>query len=72
MLEALSAGVPVVCSDLAQVRSAFGDAVAYADGDVGNAVTGVLDGGVDVELVDQFRWERTVEATTAVLESLDD
>ena len=72
VIEALSVGVPVVSSDLPQVRAAFEDALTYFHGDVGNAVIDALDGGVEVELGERFRWERTMKDTTAALKLIAD
>ena len=74
IMEALSSGVPVVSSDLPQVRSAFGETIAYVesgDGSVfGNQICSVLDRSSDVTLDSAFQWERTVEETTAALQTL--
>ncbi|MFP8953849.1 glycosyltransferase family 4 protein [Natrialbaceae archaeon A-arb3/5] len=74
IMEALSAGVPVVSSALPQVRSAFGDDVAYAPiGDVDAFVDRMLESlseSEDVGLGAEFSWERTVTETTAALASL--
>ena len=75
IMEALASGVGVVCSDLAHLRSAFGDAVRYVDPD---QPAGALAEAIGVELAadraagldDSFRWERTVAETTEVLASL--
>ncbi|MCU4926460.1 glycosyltransferase family 4 protein [Halobacteria archaeon AArc-dxtr1] len=74
IMEALSTGVPVVSSALPQVRSAFGDAVAYAPiGDVdafADRIREAVSGGEGGELGAAFRWERTVAETTAALEAI--
>jgi len=74
IMEALASGVSVVSSDLPQVRSAFGDKLAYAK--PGN----VEDFTESIELAfstqstgalgEQFNWKQTVAETTSKLESI--
>ncbi|APX96591.1 glycosyltransferase family 4 protein [Natronorubrum daqingense] len=74
IMEALSTGVPVVSSDLPQVRSTFGDSVTYVSEVTPEAVARrirrKLEGETTPTLDDAFRWERTVEETTEVLVEL--
>jgi len=74
IMEALSTGVPVVSSDLSQVRSAFGRSVEYVEtGDSTvfcDRMCAVLDRFSAVELDSVFQWERTVKETTAALQTL--
>ncbi|MFC4990430.1 glycosyltransferase family 4 protein [Saliphagus infecundisoli] len=74
IMEALSAGVQVVSSDLPQIRSAFGDSVAYAsEGEVavfGDQLLNTLNESPNPSLHDEFGWQQTVEETTRVLERL--
>ncbi|ELZ03353.1 glycosyltransferase family 4 protein [Natrialba aegyptia] len=74
IMESLSAGVPVVCSELPQVRSAFGDTIAYESIDTvdafGAQILELLKQSPDPELDSQFRWEQTVDETTAALERI--
>lgn len=76
VMEALAAGTPVVSSDLPQVRDAFGDAISYAPIDDAETFASQaiesLDGSGSSTLDEQYRWDRTVEQTTKVLESLVD
>lgn len=76
IIEALSSGVPVVSTDLAQVRSAFGDSIAYAPvGDVealADQIRETLAAGPEPTLDARFNWERTVAETTTALESVVD
>jgi len=76
IMEALSAGVAVVSSDLPQVRAAFGEEVEYVDGGdagvVGEAICERLDSGQSTALVSTFQWERTVEETTKELKAIVD
>lgn len=71
IIEALSTGVPVVCSDLSQVRSAFGESVTYVDGGDATKVSDAVRESVDDErstLNAMFQWEQTVRETTERLE----
>lgn len=71
VMEALSADVPAVCSDLPHVRSAFGDSVAYVreEDEFGNQLISVLEHeGDSPGLNERFSWERTVTETTAAVE----
>jgi len=72
IMEALSTGVPVVSSDLPQVRSAFGDSIVYVPGEdpdaLAEAIRETLAGRREIDLDGQFSWERTVDETTAALE----
>lgn len=74
VMEALSSGVPVVCSDLMHVRSAFGEEVRYAEcGDVKEfikKIKSVLETKQSASLDTRFRWEQTVEETTRNLEGV--
>ncbi|ADD03729.1 putative glycosyltransferase, type 1 [Natrialba magadii ATCC 43099] len=74
IMEALAAEVPVVSSDLPQVRAAFGDDVAYAPQEDANAfseqVRAILESKTNPQLHEQFSWERTVTETTAALNQL--
>lgn len=74
IMEALSSGVPVVSSYLPQVRSAFGEAVAYVgseDGaEFGDRISDVLNRSSAVELDSAFQWEKTINETTAALQTL--
>lgn len=72
VMEALASGVSVVCSDLAPVNSTFGEAVTYVDGEDPAAVRdGILATIGSIDGLDQrFRWERTVEQTTILMEGL--
>ncbi|WP_114576270.1 glycosyltransferase family 4 protein [Saliphagus sp. LR7] len=71
IMEALSAGVRVVSSDLPQVRSAFSDTVAYAPTDdsstFGSQLLAELSNSRSPSLGEEFSWHRTVEETTAEL-----
>ena len=73
IMEALSSGVPVVSSDLPQIRSAFGEVVAYVgSGDrvaFGERLCDVLDRSTTDSLDSAFQWKRTVEETTTALQS---
>ncbi len=75
IMESLSAGVPVVCSKLSQVQSAFGDNVAYAstnDADsFGDQMLEVLEMDIHPGLASQHSWEKTVIETTMMLEDMD-
>ena len=74
VMEGLSTGAPVVCSNLEHVRSAFGEAVTYFD--EGNsqmlteAMSRELSSRQEVALDEGFRWRKTVEETTARLREL--
>lgn len=74
VMEALAAEVPVVCSDLPQVREAFGDRLTYVTDAHGSAfaakVEEVLAHSESPTLDDHYRWEKTVEETTDQLEYL--
>lgn len=74
IMEALSSGVPVVSSDLPQIRSAFGDSINYVspvDSDaLAEQITKVIQDNKVPTLSDRFRWEQTVDDVTAVLEEL--
>ncbi|WP_137288216.1 glycosyltransferase family 4 protein [Natronorubrum halophilum] len=76
IMEALASGVSVVSSDLPQVRSAFGDSVAYVPGSdpdlLGERIAEALVDGGDSSLGAEFSWERTVAETTSALESVVD
>lgn len=76
IMEALSAGVPVVSSDLPQVRSAFDESVTYvAEEDAAGfseKICKTLSAATEPELNARFSWERTVEETTAALARLVD
>jgi len=72
VMEALSSGVPVVSSDLPQVRSAFGDDVEYADENkisFSNAICRVCSKQT-VSLDSTFQWTQTVKRTTKLLKQL--
>jgi len=71
IMEALSSGLPVVCSELPQVRSAFGNSAAYVSEEnaFGKQLLDVLGSDGDLTRVDeQFSWEQTVAETTASLD----
>jgi glycosyltransferase involved in cell wall biosynthesis len=74
IVEALSSGVPVVSSGLPQVRSAFGETVAYAKSGDSTAFSDQICDELEqsaVSILDStFQWERTVEKTTSNLESV--
>ncbi|MFC7135287.1 MULTISPECIES: glycosyltransferase family 4 protein [Salinibaculum] len=73
VMEALSSGLPVVSSELPQIRSAFGDTVTYVPEEdaFGERLADVLDGDRERSTLDeQFSWDRTVEETTRALEEL--
>lgn len=76
VMEALSTGVPTVCSDLPHVRSAFGKAVSYFDcgavGELAEEIESSLGKEEVVGLDDQFSWKRTVRETTKKLEDVID
>ncbi|ELY45578.1 glycosyltransferase family 4 protein [Natronorubrum sulfidifaciens] len=70
IMEALSAELSVVSSELVQVQSAFGDAVTYvpeAEAFGGQLVDVLNDGRKRSGLNEQFCWARTVEETTTVV-----
>jgi glycosyltransferase involved in cell wall biosynthesis len=76
VLEAMASGVGVVVSDLEQVAPVVGDSgVTMPVGDIAGFVEGletVLDGEVAdprAQIEGQFNWAKTVERTTAILES---
>ena len=74
IMEALASGVSVVSSDLDQVRSAFGDELAYAkSGDVEDFTEGIelaFSTQSTGALGKQFNWKQTVAETTSKLESI--
>ncbi|MFC6722083.1 glycosyltransferase family 4 protein [Halobacteriaceae archaeon SHR40] len=74
VMEALSSDVPVVNSDLSQVRSAFGEHVAYFDcGDVASLAEKIrltFETVQEPHLKSRFNWKSTVEETTTVLEEI--
>ena len=75
IMEALSSGVSVVSSDLPQVRSAFGDDVAYVDGGNSLAVADAIRERLDSlgsTLDSTFQWEQTVRESTKALEAIVD
>lgn len=75
IMEALASGVPVVSSNLSQVRSAFGDDVKYVDGVDATAVGKAICEGIDnsgSSLESTFRWDRTVRETTEQLSAIID
>lgn len=76
IMEALSSGVPVVSSDLPQVRSAFGDAIAYAPtGDAeafADRLREALAAEATPDLDPRFAWDRTVRETTDALAAVVD
>lgn len=76
IMEALASGVPVVSSDLPQVRSAFGDAIYYVPGDDADALADrileALAADSEPALDPRFSWEQTVAETTAALEDIAD
>lgn len=74
-MEALSSGLPVVCSELTQVRSAFGDSAAYVSEEnaFGKQLLDVLGGDGDLNRVDeQFSWEKTVKKTMSMVKGIVD
>ncbi|RKD98087.1 glycosyltransferase family 4 protein [Halopiger aswanensis] len=75
IMEALSTGIPVVCSELPQVKSAFGNEIAYAPVDnvdvFGDRMRETLMKESNAELDSEFSWERTVKQTTASLNRLN-
>lgn len=76
IMEALTVGIPVVSSDLPQVRSCFGDAITYfPDRDaeaLSRRMLEALNGEGRPSFEGTFSWERTVSETTAALESIAD
>ena len=74
VMEALSTGVPVVSSDLSQLRSAFGDEISYvSDQDISGFADEIrkeLTNNREVNLKGTFQWDRTVEMTTEILGNL--
>ncbi len=72
IMEALSTGVPVVTSDLPQVRSAFGEDVTYVEQGANSFFDAICEvyGGQSSELDSIFQWEQTVEETTECLKQL--
>ena len=70
VMEALSAGVPVVCSALEPIRSAFGDVITYVERQTGSAFSDGIQTALardDVNPESIFEWETTVAATTREL-----
>ncbi|GAB3319836.1 hypothetical protein GCM10027355_17110 [Haloplanus salinarum] len=78
MMEAMATGVPVVASDLSQMRDLVssggytvevGDVEGFAD-----RIEACLDGeypdGGRARIVEEHGWEETVERTTEVLDGL--
>ncbi len=76
VMEALSSGVPVVCSDLEHVRSAFGDSVIYSECEeiknLADTIATTLAKDHTVSLSSHFRWQNTVEETTTILDEVTD
>jgi len=75
-MEALSTEVPVVSSDLPQVRAAFGEAVSFVEGTdpiaFSKRLCELLHADSTVSLNEEFSWEQTVTETTQALESIVD
>ncbi|MFP9193648.1 glycosyltransferase family 4 protein [Natrialbaceae archaeon A-CW1-1] len=73
IMEALSSGVPVVCSDLPQVKGAFGNQIAYVPMNdieaVSKTISSAISGGESLQFESQFSWEYTIKETSDVLES---
>jgi len=74
IMEALSSGLPVVSSDLPQIRAAFGEAVSFAESDdpivFSKHACDLLHADLTVSLDAKFSWDRTVTETTQALESI--
>ncbi len=75
VLESMASGIPVVVSDLPQVRGVVaksGEIVETADGDAfGEAVCEVLERSCDSgETKSMYSWERTVKQTTNYLQNI--
>lgn len=75
VMEALVSSVPVVCSDLDQLRKQDLLGIRFVGSDLandfGSAIEGALDTeeeGVRNEAIEAFDWSRTVEETTAALD----
>jgi glycosyltransferase involved in cell wall biosynthesis len=71
VLEAMASGVPVVATDEPALREVAGDAAAYSDGDLAEAVrTALADRdrlvAAGLERVRAFSWEETARRTLAV------
>ncbi len=76
VMEALSSGLPVVSSDLPQIRAAFGEAVSFVErGDptiFSKHACDLLHADPTASLDAEFSWEQTVTETTQALESIVD
>ncbi|UWG52013.1 Glycosyltransferase [Halalkaliarchaeum sp. AArc-CO] len=74
IMEALSTGVPVVCSDLPQVRSVFGECVRYTSKEdieeIASAIKERIDADQAPTLSQELRWNQTVKKTTINLKYL--
>ncbi len=75
IMEALSSGVPVVSSDLPQIRSAFGDSITYiTENNLSetirniNEIIGNRNNMTDGVLLD---WNNTVFKTDKILSKID-
>ena len=79
VLEAMAAGVPVACSDIAPLRDVAGDAALFFDPLDEDAIAGALErivtdaplrqrlGQAGAERARRFTWERTAQQTLSVL-----
>jgi glycosyltransferase involved in cell wall biosynthesis len=75
VVEAMASGTPVVVSDDAALREVAGDAAAYASGDLGAALAGVLADReryvrAGLERAARFTWEETARRTADVYRSV--